>query len=44
MEMTQAELQAIALATKSEFETQIQQLMELQLCIVGGGQGDITLG
>jgi len=43
MEVTTAEGFAVEVASISEV-TQLEELLESELFLVGGGQGDITLG
>ena len=43
MEFTRCEDKAIQEAIESKNETNIVELLDLQLAMVGGGMGDVTL-
>jgi len=44
MEITKSELLAVLEVAESKLDRSVRELAEIELCLVGGGQGDITLG
>ena len=44
MEITRIEVGAVEQALVEQGETQLRELVDLELALVGGGQGDINFG